>query len=169
MKKQTLIIISIVIVLAITASCVYFFKQNNSKNKNPQAWNQNANVEEASIDSLAAGNWVSVMAEKNGDTYSASMIAVCESKELCQNDVSKRTGKQRPDTQSGAPSGVPSGDIPSKNPSSGGVPSGEKRAQNATMLSGTIAEVGADSVSIVLDSGETVKVSITDSTRIIKR
>jgi len=157
MKKQTIIIILIAVaVVVIAGACVFFFKGNASRqnnNFNPQAQNQNV----VSIDALASGNWVSVMAEKSGDSYTASMIIACTDKGSCQTGGSGQTNRQR---SSGASQ---SGRAPAGNTQRAG------NAANRTMLSGTITEVGTDSISLNLDAGGTATVSISDSTRIIKR
>lgn len=154
MKKQHIIIISLVVVVALIAGGIFLFKGKNSKqnnNFNPQA--QNQNTEEVAISSLVAGNWVSVVAEKSADFYTASMIMVCDSKDSCQKGGSSQGDAQTP----------PSGTAPTGNTKAGG------NTVNKTMLSGTITEVGTDSIILTLDTGETATVSISDSTKIVKR
>lgn len=154
MKKQYILIISIIIVLVIVGG-LFFFKSKQNNNFNPQM----QNIEEVTLDSLSVGNWVSVVAEKNNGLYVASMIMACDGKDSCQNG---RTNNQ---PSSGTPptGGAPTGDV-----SSGNAPI-DSNAGNKTMLSGTITEVNIDNIVLSLDTGETTTVSVSDSTRIIKR
>lgn len=158
MKKQTIIIILIIIVVLIIAGgCAFFFKGKSSKqnnNFNPQAQNQNV----VSISALAVGNWVSVMAEKSGDSYTASMIIACTDKASCQTGGSGQTNRQRPSGTTAQSSQAPTGNTQRTG-----------NTANRTMLSGTITAVGTDSISLNLDAGGTATVSVPDSARIIKR
>jgi len=167
MKKQNIIIISIVVILVIIG-CVFFFMGKSSNQNNEETpQEQNQNNEGTSIASLAIGNWVSVVAEKSNGSYTASMILVCENKDSCSNQ------------EKTPPSGgtAPSGEAPTGNPPSmGTAPSGEaptgKRSgsiENRSMLSGTVTEIDVSSIVLSLDTGETVTVLISDSTRINKR
>jgi len=171
MKKQNIIIISIVVVIVIVGTvCMFLFKgksSNEDNNFNPQE--QNQNVEETSIASLAVGNWVSIVAEKSNGAYTASMIMACDSKDNCSN-------QEKTPSSSGT---MPTGEAPTGTPPSGtntapsGVaPTGKRSTnnmENKTMLSGTITEVNTDNIVLTLDTGETATVSISASTRINKK
>jgi hypothetical protein len=176
MKKQSVIMISVVVAIAIIIGCVFLFKGNSSKqnnNINPQS--QEQNIEEVTIDSLSVGNWVSVVAEKSNGSYTVSMIMVCDSKDSCQNSGS---GTQAPSSENAptgeAPTGTPpaGGTAPSGETPSGTAPTNNKTGSNMankTMLSGTITEVNSDNIVLSLDTGETATVSISDTTKITKR
>lgn len=166
MKKQHIIIISIIAVIVIIVGCVLLFKGNDSKqnnNFNPQS----QNVEQATIESLSVGNWVSVVAEKSNGSYIASMVMACDDKDSCQTSGS---GTQNPPTNNNQ-----GGEAPTGNPPTGEIPTGgQAKTDNSsmadkTMLSGTITEVNSDSIVLSLDTGETATILISDSTRINKR
>ncbi|MFA5729711.1 MAG: hypothetical protein WC938_00565 [Candidatus Paceibacterota bacterium] len=114
-------------------------------------------MEEITIDSLSVGNWVSVAAKKDNGSYIASMIMACDSKDSCQNNRPNQDNNQQP---------------PSGTPPTGEVPAGSNTGvdmETRTMFSGTITEINTDSLILSLDTGETVTLSIIDSTRITKR
>lgn len=167
MKKQYIIVISIVVIAVIALGNFFLFKNNKSEqNNNPSPQMQNQDIEETTIASLAVGNWVSVVAEKSDGDYAASMIVACDDKDSCQTSNSN---KQAPSD----------GEAPTGNPPSGGTaPTGAtpddsqgrvNNMENKTMLSGTITEINSDSIVLSLDTGETATVLISDSTRITKR
>jgi len=164
MKKNNIIIISIIAVVALIVLGIFLFQKNNDQPKNQQMPG-NQDVTELSADSLELGNWVSVMATKGSDgTYTAEMINVCESKDSCSSTNSKQQGGQTP------PSGsAPTGDRPSGGAPTGSTPTGEKGTANKSMLSGTIMEVSSGSIVLELDTGETATVTLSDSTKIIER
>jgi hypothetical protein len=158
MKKQYIIIILIIVLVLIVAGYFIFFKGGTSKQSN---FYRNQNVEEVTIDSLSVGNWVSIVAEKNNDSYIASMVMVCDSKESCQNNRPNSSSGSTPTGNPPTDTGNPSADNQNKNRTGS--------MENRTMLSGTIKEIGTDNLTLTLDTGETATVSISDSTRIIKR
>ena len=159
MKKNNIIIISIIAVVALIVLGIFLFQKNNDQPKNQQMPG-NQDVTELSADSLELGNWVSVMATKGSDgTYTAEMINVCESKDSCSSTNSKQQGGQTP----------PSGSAPTGDRPSGGAPTREKSTANKSMLSGTIMEVSSGSIVLELDTGETATVTLSDSTKIIER
>ena len=85
------------------------------------------------------------------------MIMVCDSKDSCQNNRPNQDNNQQP------PSGTPpNNEVPTGN--NAGVD-----METRTMFSGTITEINADSLILSLDTGETITLSIIDSTRITKR
>jgi len=173
MKK--LYIISIIAIVILIAAGLFLFQGNKSSdNKKQMPSDQNSTG--LSIDSLAVGNWVSVVAEKGSDgTYIADMIRVCASKDSCYNNQQGGTG-QTPPSGTGT---APSGEAPTGTPPSGGSSTGTKTAPsgteqkktmvNGSMLSGTITEVGTSAITLELDTGETATVTISDSTRIVER
>jgi len=170
MKKQHIIIISIVAVVVIIIGYVFLFKGNNSKQgSNFNTQEQNQNIETATIESLSVGNWVSVVAEKVDGSYTASMIMACEDKDSCQTG-----GPSQDNTQNSPTDGTSTGEMPSGTPPSGTAPNDNQgkigsNMENKTMLSGTITEVNSDNVVLSLDTGETATVLISDSTRITER
>ncbi|MFZ2390723.1 MAG: hypothetical protein WAW15_02820 [Minisyncoccales bacterium] len=152
MKKQHILIISIVIVLIIIGG-VLFFKSKPNNNFNPQK----QNMEEITIDSLSVGNWISSSVEKDNGLYIALMMMVCDSRDSCQNNRPNQDSNQQP---------------PNGNPPVDEMPAGINMGvdmETRTMLSGTITEINADNLILNLDTGETVTLLITDSTRINKR
>ena len=153
MKKQHILIISIIVILVIIRG-VFFFKSKPNGNFNHQM----QNMEEITIDSLSVGNWVSAAAQKDNGSYVASMIMVCDSKDSCQDNRPKNHDNgQQP------PSGTPPTDEILAGTNTG------VDMETRTMFSGTITEINADSLILSLDTGETITLSIIDSTRITKR
>ena len=159
MKKLYIILISIIAVVILIAAGIFLFQGNNTDNKKQMPDNQNSTG--LNIDSLAVGNWVSVMAEKGSDgTYAAEMINVCDDKDSCSNNQQGGNG-QTP----------PSGTAPTGEAPTGTAPTGDRQKSTAdrSMLSGTITEVGTSAITLELDTGETATVTISDSTRIVER
>jgi len=155
MKKLYIILISIIAVAILIVAGIFLFQGNKSSDNKKQMFD-NQNSTGLSIDSLAVGNWVSVMAEKGSDgTYAAEMINVCDDKDSCSNNQQGGNG-QTP----------PSGEAPT-----GTAPTGDRQKSTAdrSMLSGTITEVGTSAIILELDTDETATVTISDSTRIVER
>lgn len=156
MKKQHIIIISIIAVIVIIVGCILLFKGSNSKQNN-NFNHQSQNIEQATIESLSVGNWVSVVAEKSNGSYIASMVMVCDDKDSCQTSGS---GTQNPPTNNNQAGEAPTG---------GQTKTDNSSMADKTMLSGTITEVNSDNIVLSLDTGETATILISDSTRINKR
>jgi|GEM_PF-1836377 len=174
MKKNQIILISIIAIVTLIATGIFLFQENKSSdNKKQMPSNQNSTG--LSIDSLVADNWVSVMAEKGSDgTYIADTIRVCASKDNCFSNQQGGTGQTPPSGTSPAPSGEALTEAPPSGGSSIGTknaPSGTEQKKtiiNGSMLSGTITEVGTSAIFLQLDTGETATVTISDSTRIVE-
>lgn len=162
MKKQFILVIAVLAIALI--ACGFIALVNKKGNQPGNNMNQMQNV---NLSSLSAGEYVSITAEGSDGTYTAFMILACDNEEDCQNDRQQRSngGEQTPPSGNSAPSGeAPSGQTPS---GSGQQPQGN--IQNMTRLSGTISSVNSDSLVVSLDTGETVTVSVSDSTRIMKK
>lgn len=176
MKKIHIILVSIIAIAVLVAGGIYLFQGDKTANQfNDQEMPGNQNVTELSIDSLSLGNWASIVAEKGNDgVYVADMISVCESEDNCnaQQGGNGQTPPSGTGTSAGeAPTGTgmaPSGD---KTAPTGTAPSGEgqKDMTNKSMLSGTITEIGENSITLELDTGEIATVTISDSTRIVEK
>ncbi|MFZ3054563.1 MAG: hypothetical protein WA091_01075 [Minisyncoccales bacterium] len=184
MKKIHIILISIIAIAVLVVGGIYLFQGNkNTDQFSDQEIPGNQDVTELSIDSLSLGNWASIVAEKGDDgIYIADMISVCESEDSCsaQQGGNGQTSPSGTGTPTGeAPTGTgtaPSGSAPSGDKTSGTAPTGtapsgegQKDMSNKSMLSGTIIEIGENSITLELDTGETATVAISDSTRVVER
>jgi len=168
MNKKHIILISIIAVIVLVAGGIYLFQSKSTNQSNNQGMPGDQDITESSIDSLSLGNWASIVAEKGDDgVYIADMVSVCESEDSCSN---QQGGSGQTPPSGEAPTGrtVPSGD---KTAPTGATPNGEgqKDMSNKSMLSGTIIEIGENSITLELDTGETATVTISDSTRIVEK
>lgn len=161
MKKTHIVIISIVAVIALVVAGIFLTQKNKSKSFDGGRMGSQE-VSQSGVESLAVGDWVSVMAQKGTDgTYTAEMINVCESEESCSSAApSQQNDRQSP--PAGAGDQDPSGNLPNDN----GM---QKGSAARTMLSGTIAEVSSESMTLDLDTGETAVIILSDSTKVFER
>jgi hypothetical protein len=147
MKKQYIVILISVFVLAITGSAFYFLKgSDNNQRRGFQSMGS-----EIDASSLEVGDIVTVIGEEKDGAIVAERIIVCSDEENCLNT---RQGREQPD-----------GNTPS-------APEGENRARpnndmgNKTFLSGTISEKNDKSLVLSLDTGKTTTAIISESTKI---
>jgi len=151
MKKQHIILASVLAVLLIAGGIFFFFS-----GKSDQSFSRKNAEEKVESVSLKVGDSVNIFAD---ESLSAKRIMVCGDSG-CGFSGDKNQGR--------APQG---GSAPSADGESpqGDFPSGEGRQISGTMISGTITSMGDGSLTVDTDNGETKTFTVSDSTEITRR
>lgn len=147
MKKQYIILISVLLVLVVAGGTFFLMKGKTANSSGQREMGQTI-----SFDSLAVGDSVNVFMDESSVAW---MITVCGS-DGCGFDGGKNPGQQ------GNP---PAGGMQEGNPS----PEREAPSSAGTMISGVITAIGEDFLTIDTNDGETKMISVSDSTELIKR
>ena len=144
MKKQHIILISVLVLLIIGGGIYFLTKpKNNGFSNNFNERQGPGNMKELNIDDVAEGNHVTAFMENNN----AVRIMVCENAETCQMSGNKGENQQPP----------------------AGNQKPNDNMEDVTILSGIVIGKASQSIIIETDSGGSETIIVSDETQILRR